>query len=195
MLLDGDAPRRAVRIVLIAAGAGALVTYVAIAWVLLAPTMPIHGFYRLAVWAGVPAPDPGAEFLVFRARPLLTSLLLKLIAVTFLLAIAASTRRERRVALGVFAVVATVDLLASNSSVNPTLPAAVLAEPAWLDRIPREMHERVYVGGVCVEGFINVFDIDSPKVRLVPGRSLYAAGAAPPGRHAVGVQPVRGAPA
>jgi hypothetical protein len=162
MLLDGDAPRRAVRIVLIAAGAGALVTYVAIAWVLLAPTMPIHGFYRLAVWAGVPAPIQGAEFLVFRARPLLTSLLLKLIAVTFLLAIAASTRRERRVALGVFAVVATVDLLASNSSVNPTLPAAVLAEPAWLDRIPREMHERVYVGG-RVEGFINVFDIDSPK--------------------------------
>jgi hypothetical protein len=167
MLLDGTAPRRAVRIVLIGAGAGALVTYVTIAWVLIAPTMPIHGFYRLAVWAKVAAPLQGAEFLLFRARPLLTSLLLKLIAVTFLLAIAASTRRERRLALGVLAVAATVDLLASNSSVNPTLPAAVLAEPAWLDRIPREMHERVYVGG-RVEGWINVFDIDAPKYASFP---------------------------
>jgi len=166
-LLDGNAPRRAVRIVLIGAGCGALVTYAAIAWVLLAPTMPIHGFYRLAVWAGVPAPIQGAEFLLFRARPLLTALLLKLIAATFLLAIAASARRERRLALAVFAIVATVDLLASNSSVNPTLDATLLGEPAWLKSIPREMHERVYVGG-RVEGYVNVFDIDAPKYASFP---------------------------
>ncbi len=166
-LLAGDAPRRAVRIVLIAAGAGALVTYVAIAWVLVAPTMPIHGFYRLAVWAGVPSPIQGAEFLLFRARPLLTALLLKLIAATFLLAIAASTRRERRLALRVFAIVATVDLLASNSSVNPTLDAKLLGAPAWLNSIPRDMHERVYVGG-RIEGYVNVFDIDAPKYASFP---------------------------
>jgi hypothetical protein len=36
----------------------------------------------------VPSPVQGAEFLLFRARPLLTSLLLKLICTTFLLWVA-----------------------------------------------------------------------------------------------------------
>lgn len=162
-LIDGTAPRRAVRLVLFGAGGAALVTYAIIAWVLIAPALPIRGFFQLAVWANVPAPVQGAEFLLFRARPLLTSLLLKLIAATFLLAIAASLRREKRLALAVLGIAATVDLLASNSSVNPTLDASLLAEPAWLrEHIPRDMHERVYVGG-RVEGFVNVFDIDAPK--------------------------------
>lgn len=166
-LLDGDVPRRAVRVVLIGAGAGALVTYVAIAWVLLAPNLPVHAFYRLAVWAKVPAPIQGAEFLLFRARPLLASLLLKLIAMTFLLAIAASSRRERRLALVVFSIVAAVDLLASNSSVNPTMNASILGEPEWLRSVPRDMHERVYVGG-RLEGYVNVFDVDAPKYASFP---------------------------
>src|SRR5258708_39777651 len=129
-LLDGAAPRRAVRVVLIGAGAGAIVTYAAIAWVLLAPQLPIRAFYRLAMWAKVPSPIQGAEFLLYRARPLLTALLLKLIAATFLLAIAASARRERRLALAVLTVAATGDLLASNRSGNPTLESTILAEPA-----------------------------------------------------------------
>jgi hypothetical protein len=161
-LLDGDAPRRAVRVVVILAIVGAVIAYVTIAWVLLAPHLPIHAFYRLAVWANVPAPIQGAEFLLFRARPLLSALLLKLIAMTFLLAIAASVRRERRVALVVLAIAATVDLLASNSSVNPTLNASAIGEPQWLRSVPRDMHERVYVGG-RIEGYVNVFDEDSPK--------------------------------
>jgi Bacterial membrane protein YfhO len=161
-LIDGTIPRRAVRIVLIGAGGAAVVTYVLIAWVLIAPALPIKGFFQLAVWAHVPSPVQGAEFLLYRARPLLTSLLLKLIAATFLLAIAASVRRERRLALTVLCVVATVDLLASNSSVNPTLDASLLKEPAWLEHVPRDMHERVYVGG-RLEGFVNVFDVDAPK--------------------------------
>jgi hypothetical protein len=161
-LIDGTIPRRAVRIVLIGAGGAAVVTYVLIAWVLIAPALPIKGFFQLAVWAHVPSPVQGAEFLLYRARPLLTSLLLKLIAATFLLAIAASARRERRLALTVLCVAATVDLLASNSSVNPTLDASLLKEPAWLEHVPRDMHERVYVGG-RLEGFVNVFDVDAPK--------------------------------
>jgi hypothetical protein len=161
-LLDGDVPRRAVRVVLIVAVAGAVVAYVAIAWVLIAPHLPIHAFYRLAMWANVPAPIQGAEFLIFRARPLLSALLLKLIAMTFLLAIAASVRRERRLALAVLAIAATVDLLASNSSVNPTLDAAAIGDPQWLRSVPRDMHERVHVGG-RIEGYVNVYDEDAPK--------------------------------
>jgi hypothetical protein len=161
-LIDGTVPRRAVRLVLIGAGGAAVVTYLMIAWVLIAPALPIRGLFRLAVWAHVPAPVQGAEFLLYRARPLLTALLLKLVAAAFLLAIAASPRRERRLALTVLCVVATVDLLASNAGVNPTLDASFLAEPAWLQHVPRDMHERVYVGG-RLEGFVNVFDIDAPK--------------------------------
>jgi membrane protein YfhO/6-pyruvoyl-tetrahydropterin synthase-like protein len=161
-LIDGQAPRRAVRIVLLAAGLGALVTYVAIAWVLVAPALPARAFFHLALWANVPAPMQGAEYLLIRARPLLTALLLKLIAATFLVGIAASVRREARLALAVLGVFAVVDLLASNSTVNPTADPSLLAEPAWLQQIPRDMHERVYVGG-RLEGYVNVFDVDAPK--------------------------------
>jgi len=167
MIFDGTAPRRAVRAVLIIAGASAVISYAAIAWVLIAPRLPVYGFYKLALWAHVPSPIQGAEFLLYRARPLLTSLLLKLIAVTFLLAIAASMRRERRLAIGVLAVVAVADLLASNSSINPTIDPSLIDSPAWLQQIPRDMHERVYVGG-RLEGYINVFDIDAPKYGYFP---------------------------
>ena len=131
-LLDGTAPRRAVVTVQIVAGTGALFTYVALAWMLLAPALPTRAFFRLALWAHVPAPIQGAEFLLIRARPLLTSLLLKTIAGAFLLGIAASRRPERRLALMVLCTFTVVDLLASNSSVNPTVDASLLAEPAWL---------------------------------------------------------------
>src|SRR5258708_10201420 len=120
-LLDGAAPRRAVRVVLIGAAAGAIVTYAAIAWVLLAPQLPIRAFYRLAMRATLPSPIQRAAFLLYRARPLLTALLLKLIAATFLLAIAASARPDRRLPLAALTLAATVDLLTSNSSVNPPL--------------------------------------------------------------------------
>ncbi|HEX6463315.1 MAG TPA: YfhO family protein [Vicinamibacterales bacterium] len=161
-LLDGDVPRRPVRAVLLAAGALALVTYVVVAWVLIAPALPIRGFFRLAVWAKVPAPIQGAEFLLYRARPLLSSLLLKLVSVAFLLWVAASGRRERRLAIGVLAVFAVVDLLASNAGVNPTIDPKLLAEPEWLQHVPRDMHERVYIGG-RPEGYVNTADDDAPK--------------------------------
>ena len=161
-LLDDDVPRRALRVVLIGAGAGVVITYVALAWLLIAPTLPIRGFFELALWAKVPAPVQGAEFLVFRARPLLTAMLLKLMAATFLLAIAASRRRERRLALTVLCLSVTVDLLASNASVNPAVHPSLLAQPEWLNHVPRDMHERVYIGG-RLEGFVNIFDGDAPK--------------------------------
>ncbi len=161
-ILDGAAPRRAVRIVLTAACVAALLSYILIAWVLIAPALPIRGFFNLAVWAKVPAPIQGAEFLLFRARPLLTSLLLKLLCASFLLWVAASARRERRPALVVLGLFAVGDLLAANSSVNPTMAAELLNTPAWAEVVPRDMHERVYVGG-RLEGYVNTTDVDAPK--------------------------------
>lgn len=161
-LLDGAVPRRALRAALIAGWIAVVLTYVAIAFVLLAPSLPIRGLFHLAVWAKVPAPIQGAEFLLYRARPLLTSLLLKSIAFVFLLGIAASARRERRFALVVLVAAGLIDLIAANSSVNPTLPPALVSEPSWIGHVPRDMHERLYVGG-RLEGFVNVFDVDAPK--------------------------------
>jgi hypothetical protein len=161
-ILDGNVPKRPVKIVLIAAGTLAALTYVAVAWVLIAPALPIRGFFQLALWAKVPAPIQGAEFLLYRARPLLTALLLKLICASFLLWMAVSARRERRLALAALSVFLVVDLLASNSSVNPTIDPALLAEPGWVQHIPRDMHERVYIGG-RLEGYINTSDEDAPR--------------------------------
>lgn len=161
-VLDGDVPRRALRIAVAAACTVAGLSYGLIAWVLIAPALPIKGFFYLATWALVPSPVQGAEFLLYRARPLLTSLLLKLLCAAFLLWIAASTRRERRLALVVLAVFAVGDLLASNSSVNPTIDLALAKNPAWVDVLPPDMHERVYVGG-RLEGYVNTTDIDAPK--------------------------------
>ena len=161
-ILDADVPRRAVRYVLIGAGVLAALSYIMVAWVLLAPELPIRGFFHMALWANVPAPIQGAEFLLFRARPLVSSLLLKLLSTSFLLWVAVSARRERRLALTVFTAFAVIDLLASNSDVNPTTDTALLKPPAWVEQIPADMHERVYIGGK-LEGYVNTSDEDAPK--------------------------------
>jgi hypothetical protein len=161
-LLRGDVPARALRIVLVTTAAAAAITYAVIAWVLIAPELPIRGFFQLAVWAQVPAPIQGAEFLLYRARPLLTALLLKMICGGFLLWLAASARRERRLALAVFSAFAAVDLLASNSSVNPTIEPRHIQRPAWTEHVPPGLHERIYVGG-RLEGYVNTTDVDAPK--------------------------------
>jgi hypothetical protein len=183
-MLDGDVPPPSLRRVIVAALGIAGLTYIAVAWVLIAPALPIRGFHRLAIWAGVPSPVQGAEFLLFRARPLLTSLLLKLICATFLLWVAAAssrerasqadappqrwrnlrvvTGRERRLAQVVLSVFVVVDLLVSNGSVNPTTDPKVMQEPDWARQIPKGSHERVYIGG-RLEGYVNTSDEDAPK--------------------------------
>ena len=155
-------PRRAVRAVLIGSVVLAAASYVLIAWVLIAPRIPLNGFYRLAMWAEVLSPIQGAEFLLYRVRPLITSLLLKLICATFLLWVATSLRRERRLALVVLCAFGVVDLLASNAGVNPTIDRSLLEDPEWARLIPPEMHERIYVGG-RLEGYVDVLDVDAPK--------------------------------
>jgi hypothetical protein len=161
-LLDDALPRRVVGRVAIAAGVAAAAVYVAVAWVLLAPALPVRGFFHLGVWAGLPSPIQGAEFLLYRARPLLTSLLLKLICATFLLWVAASARRERRLALAVLCAFVVVDLLASNDGVNPTIDPSIVDRPVWLQALPPDLHERIYVGG-RVEGYVNTADEDAPR--------------------------------
>jgi membrane protein YfhO len=161
-LLDNDVPRAAVRRTIVLTCSLAALTYSFIAWLLVAPRLPISAFYELAIWAGVPFPSQGAQYLIFRARPLLTALLLKLLCTAFLLWVAASTRRERQKALAVLAAFLVIDLLASNSSVNPTIEEAWLARPSWVQLVPPGMHERLYVGG-RLEGYVESRDVDAPK--------------------------------
>ena len=105
----------------------------------------------------------------FRARPLLTALFLKVLCATFLFAVASSRRPERRLALAVFWGMAAIDLLAANSTVNPTMPLALLDKPVWLSKLPPDLHERVYFAG-RVDGFVDPRDIDSPKyIAEIPG--------------------------
>lgn len=161
-LLDAAIPRRSLRVVVTLACVIGIAAYAVVAWLLLAPSLPIRGFYELAAWAGVPSPIQGAEFLIYRARPLLTGLFIKLLCGAFLLWVAASARRERRLALAVFAAFGGIDLIASNGNVNPTISAKALDTPAWIHQIPADLHERVYVGG-RLEGWVNMTDIDAPK--------------------------------
>ena len=164
-LLDRNVPRRPLRVVVTAACVAGIAAYGIVAWLLLAPGLPIRGFYELAAWVGVPSPIQGAEFLIFRARPLFTSLFIKLLAGAFLLWIAASTRPERRFALAAFVALGAVDLVFANAGVNPTIPVKALDTPAWIHQIPEGLHERVYVGG-RLEGWVDMTDIDAPKYAL-----------------------------
>jgi hypothetical protein len=165
-LIERRMPRRPVMIVVAGAGLLGALTYALVAWVVIAPALPIRGFFELALWAKVPNPIQGAEFVLYRARPLLTSLFLKLACAAFLLWVAASGRRERRLALAAFLMIAVVDLVASNRDVNPTMEAAELGMPEWVAKLPPNLHERVYVGG-RLEGYINVLDVDAPKYSTV----------------------------
>ena len=161
-LIDRDVPRRSVTWVLAAACTLSLITYGFIAWLLVAPAIPLHFAYRLALRMHVPFPLQGAEYLIFRARPLLTTLFLKLVCASFLLWIAASQRRERRTALIAFGAFAIGDLLLANSGVNPTLPAEWVAKPAWTRPLDPASHQRVYIGGRLF-GEIDSRDVDAPK--------------------------------
>lgn len=167
--VDGRMPRRAVRVVVIASAAIAVMIYAGIAWLLISPAVPIRAVFHLAQWVKVSAPVQGAEFLLYRARPLLTALFLKLIAGSFLLWLAASARRERRTALIVFSICLVVDLLASNSGVNPTTDPRIIDAPDWVQKIPPDSHQRVYVGG-RLDGYVNVGDEDGPKYIREPDR-------------------------
>src|SRR4029078_13172008 len=50
----------------------------------------------------------------------------------------------------------------ANSDGTPTTDPALLKEPAWVQALPRDMHERVYIGG-RLEGYVNTSDDDAPK--------------------------------
>ena len=104
-----EVPRRPLVWVLTAACVSAAAAYLFIAWLLAAPSIPLRLFYRLALWCRVPFPLQGAEYLIFRARPLVTALFLKLACAAFLFWVAASSRRERRTALVVLCLFAMVD--------------------------------------------------------------------------------------
>jgi len=161
-LIDRDVPRRPLAWALGIACAAAVVAYACIAWLLTAPSIPLNLTYKLALRTHVPFPLQGAEYLIVRARPLVTALFLKLAASAFLLWIAASGRRERRTALVVFGAFAVVDLLFANSGVNPTLPADWVGQPAWTRQLDPGSHARVYIGGRLF-GEIDSRDIDAPK--------------------------------
>jgi len=161
-LIDRDVPRRPLVWALGLSCAAAAVTYASLAWLLVAPSIPLDLTYKLAVRTHVPFPLQGAEYLVIRARPLVTALFLKLVASAFLLWIAASPRRERRTALVVFAAFAVVDLLFANSGVNPTLPVDWVEKPTWTRQLDTNSHARVYIGGRLF-GDIDSRDIDAPK--------------------------------
>jgi hypothetical protein len=165
--------RRRMRGVIIAAGALAAVIYIALATMLVAPRLPASLVYHLGQRLDVPYPLQGAEFLLFRARPLLTGLLLKLLAAGVLLWIAASARCERHAARIVLGLACAADLVIGNASVNPTIPERLMRRPAWIEAVRQHPEVRTYIGGV-VEGWINVFDVDAPKwTNPNPAESLY----------------------
>ena len=192
-LLDGDVPRRAVRIVLIAAGRGALVTYVVDRLGAdRAERCRSAGSSTWRVWAKVPAPIQGAEFLLFRARPLLTSLLLKLIAGTFLLGIAASIRRERRLALAVLGRVRGGRSAARRTAASiPTIDAVDRSRSRRGSSRSRATCTSASTSAAALEGYVNVVRHRRAEVRARPSTTTRADGAALPDRPAVGVPAVR----
>jgi hypothetical protein len=168
-MIKGDVPSRSRRIAIGVALTLAAVAYGFIGWQLVAPRLPIYLTYKLAALVHVRSPIQAAEFLIFRARPLLTVLFLKVVCATFLVVIASSKRPERRLAFAVLWAFAAVDLLAANSSVNPTMPLSLLGTPKWVSLLPSDMHERVYVGG-RIDGYVQVTDVDAPKyIAEIPG--------------------------
>jgi hypothetical protein len=168
-MLHGDVPQRALRIVVVVSASAAAIVYGLVAWQMIAPRLPLYLVFETAQHLHVRSPIQGAEFIIYRARPLRTSLVLKIICGTFLLAIASSRRRERRLALVVFWAFAAIDLVFANSTVNPTMAASLLDKPAWLQQIPPDLHSRIYVGG-RLGGYVEATDVDSPKyIAEIPG--------------------------
>ncbi|HTI38403.1 MAG TPA: YfhO family protein [Vicinamibacterales bacterium] len=168
-MMRGEVPRAALRIAVAAWVLIAAVVYGFVAWQMIAPRLPLYLVFETAQRVHVRSPIQGAEFLIYRARPLLSAMVLKIICGAFLLAVASSRRPERRLALVTLGAFAAVDLVLANASVNPTMPAALLDKPAWLQQIPANLHERIYVGG-RLGGYVEATDVDAPKyIAEIPG--------------------------
>jgi hypothetical protein len=86
-----------------------------------------------------------------------------------LIFLAASTRREARLArYGLLAVIA-VDLVVRSLGLNPVFDAAYLNEPEWITRTKAEPNTRFYVGGKK-DGTLDYWDNDSSRAFLnAPG--------------------------
>lgn len=165
----GDVPRRALQVVVVGSALVAAIVYGFVAWQMIAPRLPLYLVFETAQRVHVRSPIQAAEFLIFRARPLLSAVVLKLVCGTFLVAIASSRRRERRLALAVLWAFMAVDLVIANSTVNPTMAASLLDKPGWLRQVPPDLHTRIYVGG-RLGGYVEATDVDSPKyIREIPG--------------------------
>jgi hypothetical protein len=168
-MITGHVPRRALQLAIAASLIAAIVVYGFVAWQMIAPRWPLYLVFEAAQHAHVRSPIQGAEFLIFRARPLLSALTLKILCGAFLIGIASSRRPERRLAVTVLFAFSAVDLVFANASVNPTMPAAMLDKPAWLRLIPPDLHSRIYVGG-RLGGYVEATDVDSPKyIAEIPG--------------------------
>lgn len=168
-MLEGTVPRRALRIALAVSLAAAAVVYGFVAWQMIAPRLPLYLVFETAQHVHVRSPIQAAEFLIFRARPLLSALTLKILCGAFLIGVASSRRPERRLALAVLFAFSVVDLVIANATVNPTMAVAMLDEPEWLRKLPPDLHSRIYVGG-RLGGYVEATDVDSPKyIAEIPG--------------------------
>ncbi|HWT44493.1 MAG TPA: YfhO family protein [Vicinamibacterales bacterium] len=167
----GEVPRRALQIVVVLSVLAGALIYGFVAWQMIAPRLPLYLVFETAQRVHVRSPIQGAEFLIYRARPLLSAVVLKILCGAFLIAVASARRRERRLALGVLYAFMAVDLVLANSTVNPTMSAALLDKPGWLRQIPADLHTRIYVGG-RLGGYVEATDVDSPKyIREIPGHT------------------------
>jgi hypothetical protein len=165
----GEVPRRALQVVMVASVLVAALVYGFVAWQMIAPRLPLTLVFETAQRVHVRSPIQGAEFLIYRARPLLSALVLKILCGAFLVAVASTRRREQRLALAVLWAFMALDLVLANYSVNPTMPVSLLDKPGWLRQIPPDLHTRIYVGG-RLGGYVEATDVDSPKyIREIPG--------------------------
>lgn len=130
----------------------ALVTIGAIACIALviASILLLEGSAQPVAWlaARVGIDDVGAAAAFLRASgpPLLLRLAVLGAAGAGLLAVAASTHRRRGVAAAALCVLAVADPAVANLGLNPTIPAAALREPAWVQTVRTREDGRVYVG-------------------------------------------------
>lgn len=145
----------------------AVAAYVLGALTLVLPNVAARLFYELG--RAVPLADPaaGALFLLREVPSQASRVLLLSVAALYLLAIAWRAGREAPLARTVLYGLVVGDLLISNAALNPTLPAGLFGEPAWVAATRTDPQPRVYVGGK-LRGWVDVQDIDAPKRWILP---------------------------
>ncbi len=149
---------------------GGIAAITGVVWVggLVQPEWTESIWVALGRAVGLDDPDQGAEWMLQAAAPLWLRLSVVSMLIAFLVAVVWRRHRLAPLAAWTLCAVAVIDPISVNHDLHPTLPAARLGPPEWVDKTREHPLDRVYIAGRLRKGTSETERLDAPSRFPVP---------------------------